>query len=510
MAAAGIIFPGAWFLVLPGLAGYFWLLLHRVRTMPGAFASGLWFGFITGGAGIIWFWDTLPLDFLGIANLTAQRLGVGMTWAYIAFGLGLPVAAGSIVLRQLRANRLLPFWAGLVWVAVEIGRMWMFALFTWAPKSLPGPHFSAAAAGYPLTENFWLLQLARPFGLDALNFFVALMAAGAAVAIPVHVQRRDRRNHVWMQVALAVIALAVCSWLTKPQPAGSEDTPRFRVAMITEYYDFGSDLYRGGAAITQTIASAASLIPPVDVIMLPEEISLTSIFWFKEEADSFVASVFGDREILLLHTRNDHYPHDEDPDAPEIKKLAYESTTRGIIGRYKKQMLMPLGEYAPSFARIFYAVIGDPDIEAHLEDVDRIALEKKLPEAVAFRGVRLGGLLCSDLLSPGLYRHLVREENADVLFNLSNQFWFHGSLRLHHKSQQMARVHAARNRRPFLVANNMAPSYAFDASGRLLVESAWGESGVTVVEVPVFPPPADNVQHSTANTQRPILNVRSL
>jgi apolipoprotein N-acyltransferase len=140
--------------------------------------------------------------------------------------------------------------------------------------------------------------------------------------------------------------------------------------------------------------------------------------------------------------------------------------------------------------------------------VDQVALERRMPEAVRFRGVRFGGLMCSDMLSPFLYRHLAREERADVLVNLSNQFWFHGSRHLHHKSLQMARVHAVRNRLPLLVANNMASSYAFDANGRLLAESAWGESGVMVVEVPVSPPPADNVQHSTANAQHSILNER--
>jgi apolipoprotein N-acyltransferase len=381
--------------------------------------------------------------------------------------------------------------------------MWMFALFTWSSKSLPGPHFSAAAAGYPLTESFLLLQLARPLGLDALNFMVAMIAAAAAVVV--HVQQRVWRRLAWLQVAAVVLVLSFCSWLTRPRHAEAEGARSLRVAIITEQDDFTSDRYEDGAAITQRIAAAAAIVPPVEVIMLPEEISLTSIFWFEEESDDFLARVFGEREVLLLHTRNDHYPHDEDPDAPEMKKLAYESTTQGIIGRYKKQMLMPLGEYAPSFARMFYAVIGDPDIEAHLEDVDQVALERRMPEAVAFRGMRFGGLMCSDMLSPVLYRHLAREERADVLVNLSNQFWFHGSPRLHHKSLQMARVHAVRNRLPLLVANNMAPSYAFDANGRLLAESAWGESGVMVVEAPVSPPTADNVQHSTANIQRSIL-----
>lgn len=479
MAAIGIIYPLCWLMVFPGLAGFYALLMRRTRTVWGALAAGLWFGFVTGGAGIIWFWDTLPLDFLGIESLSAQRWGVGMTWAYIAFGLGLPVAAGAAVIWRARASRFLPLLAGLVWVLVEIGRMWAFAVFTWSPKSLFGPHFSAAALGYPLTESTLLLQLARPFGLDALNFLVALLAAGVVGFFTLRAGRD--RGVVVMQLVTGVLLLVIPAAWTAP---GDEQGQSVRVALITAQDDFSGN-EESRAVITQLIERAAATLPPVEVVMLPEEISLTSIFWFEEDAEAFLKRVFGEREVLLLHTRKDLYPHDEDPDAPEMKKLAYESTTQGIIGRYKKQMLMPLGEYAPSFARLFYAVIGDPDIEAHLEDVDDIGREKALPAATAFRGVRYGGLMCSDQLSPGLYRHLAREERADVLFNLSNQFWFHGSRHLHHKSLQMARVHAVRHRRPFLVANNMAPSYVFDRRGRLMAESVWGEPSVLVVDVSV-------------------------
>jgi apolipoprotein N-acyltransferase len=483
MVATGIIFPVCWYLVLPG----FFLFLHTIIARCGGvgrvLAGGLFFGVITGGAGIIWFWDTLPLDFLGIASVTAQRLGVGITWLYVAFALGVPVAIGAAMLWWLRASRWFPVWAGLIWVLVEVGRMWSFAIFTWSPSSLLGPHFSAASVGYALAENPLLLQLARPFGINMLNFAVAAIAALAACWLRFK-SPEARRGLAIQGIAMAVFVV-LAPWLSlEKETERGDELPRLRIAILAEQIEDVMN-HDHHVVATQLMMQAAAAQPPVDVVLIPEEISLTSIFWSKEEADLFLREHFGDRDVLLLHTRSEDYPADEDPDAAVVNKsLFYESTSRGITGRYIKQMLMPLGEYAPAFARAFYAVIGDPDISAHLEVVQQFQLNVTPPATAAHRGVTLGSLLCSDLLSPWLYHHLAREGGADVLINLANQFWFHGSKTLHWKSLQMARVHAASHQRPFLVANNLSPSYALDARGRMIVTSRWGERTVLFVDVP--------------------------
>jgi apolipoprotein N-acyltransferase len=328
-----------------------------------------------------------------------------------------------------------------------------------------------------------LLQLARPFGLDALNFLVAATAGVVlCMALPPH---RGRRVLIAAQGLAAILVLTLFAGIGKAGDKHAATTGTMRIAILSDNYDFSTSLYDADAVITQLLARASAITPPVEVVLFPEEVSLTSVFWAEKDATEFLYRLFGDREVLLLHTRSDQYPQDEEVDEDEVKSLSFESTTRGIIGRYDKQMLMPLGEYVPAFAQLFYSVIRDPDIEAHLEYIDRIALTQKMPEAIAFRGVRFGGLLCSDMLSPALYRHLARKERADILINLSNQFWFHGSPRLHHKSLQMARVHAVSHGLPLLVANNMAPSYAIDRHGRVIAETRWGQSDVLIVDMAV-------------------------
>lgn len=479
-ACLGIIVPTLWFAVFPGLALFFLLLRSHTRSAIMATMYGLLFGCATGGAGTIWFWDTLPLSFLGITDPTVQRAAVGMTWGYVATSLGLPVMLGAAVIWRFRASRWFTLVTPLVWALTEIGRMWSFAITTWGRQSLLGPHFSSAAIGYAITENPHLARLAYPLGIDALNLFVAAVAACVAIAPGL---RRQKVLRVPFALTIG-IAILLCIISITGTPASPPVGPhKLRFAVISENIRDVRDLSTH-QLLTDTLANVAAARPPVDVIILPEEFSLTSIFWSKNEASNFLATHFADREVLILNTRNNLYPEDERNEQLESKKLVYDTTSRGEIGRYTKQMLMPLGEYAPAFTQTFFSVLDDPELHLYLKDVAAGPPHTDHLSVGEFHGVRLGGLLCSDMLSPHLYRSLVRDHRADVLVNLSNHFWFHGSKTLYSKTLQMARVHAIQNHVPLLVSNNMAPSFALDGQGHLIAEAPWGSRSVLYVDLP--------------------------
>lgn len=483
LTAAGMISPTLWFLSVAGLGTFFYLLHTRAQTLTAALGYGFIFGTITGGGGTIWFWDTLPLDFLGIQNQAVQVLAIGMTWLYVATSLGLPISLASALLWRLRRQRLYPLFAAIVWTVAELGRMWAFAITTWAPVSLLGPHFSAAAIGYPLTESHILLQLADPFGIHALNFIAALLAAllaSLASSPPEH-----RVNRPWMiQLGLAALLCSVPCVASLREKTHRTQHP-LRIAIIAEHLTEVRDVGIH-AAVADELASAAAIQPPVDAVLLPEEFSLTSIFWSREEATTFLRQHFGDREVLILNTRNNRYPAEEDNETLEHKKLVYDTTDGKELGRYIKQNLMPLGEYAPAFTKTFFSLIPDSELQLYIDDVSTAptATSRRELFAADYRGFTIGGLLCSDILSPELYRSLVRDRHADILVNLANQFWFHGSRTLYTKTLQIARVHAVQNRRPLLMANNTAPSFAIDSNGSIMASSNWGERGVLVVQAP--------------------------
>jgi apolipoprotein N-acyltransferase len=236
--------------------------------------------------------------------------------------------------------------------------------------------------------------------------------------------------------------------------------------------------------VKELLLQAAQAQPPVDVVLLPEEFSLTSIFWSKEEAKEFTSQLFGTRNVLIVHSRNEVFPAEDTNSGIDPKKLVYESTNSGELGRYVKLLLMPLGEYAPAFTKSFFSLIDDPELQMYIDDVLQLPPPGQNVASVRFRGITIGGLLCSDILSPRLYRKLSSDHQPDVLINLANQFWFHGSRMLHFKTLQLARVHAVQNRVPFLMANNMAPSFALNPQGAIISQSSWMSREVIYIDIP--------------------------
>lgn len=482
LASLGLVVPFAWPAALLGLALFFRILFSLETSTWRLALSGLVFGSITGAAAILWFWCVLPLDFLGISSRFVQFAAVGISWAYVSFALGLPVAVFAALMRLFRGSPFFPSACAFLWPAAEIGRMWSFSLATWAPQSLLGPHFSPAAFGYALAEQPLLWQLAHPWGLDALNFSASLIA-GLLAVIP-DLARESRMRRPFAAQSLFLLALLACAGFADRCDANRLSTP-LRVAALCENLPEVRN-QASHAATTDLLARAAAVRPPVDVVVMPEEISLASVFLSKGQAEAFYRTHFGTRDVLIMNTRNDFFTGEERGPFREYKKLVYEGTTAGEIGRYAKHMLMPLGEYAPAAAKPVLSVLRDAELQSYLEEVSTCPAARQPLETVKFRGWRIGGLLCSDLLSPRLYRELAVRGKADVLVNLSNPFWFHGSRLLHWKTLQMAKVHAVQNRLPFILANNMAPSFALDSSGRVVAESAWGKRDVLVLELP-FP-----------------------
>jgi apolipoprotein N-acyltransferase len=403
-----------------------------------------------------------------------------MTWLYVGASLGAPVAIAAPILHLYRSSTLFPLAAALIWTVTENGRMWSFAATTWAPSSLFGAHFSVASIGYALTESSLLRQIADPLGIDALNFCAAFLAALVAV---VPATLAAKRAHTALPLQALTLFLLCFVLVVKKDPSIDHKQTTLRFAIISENLTDVRD-FSSHDVVRQLLARAAASQPPVDVILLPEEFSLTSLFWSREEADTFIKNHFGERDVLILNSRNDLFPAEETNELPDQKKLVYDSTRSGERARYNKLMLMPLGEYAPAFTKTFFSVINDPELQGYIDDVTTLPPAGSTVTSANFRGLTLGALLCSDILSPSLYRSLAKDHNVGVLVNLANPFWFHGSRLLHWKTLQMARVHAVQNRLPFLLANNVAPSFALDPRGELLTESRWGVRDVLYVDVP--------------------------
>ncbi len=140
----------------------------------------------------------------------------------------------------------------------------------------------------------------------------------------------------------------------------------------------------------------------------------------------------------------------------------------GLKGRYDKMHLVPFGEYLPlrdyvPFLQYFTPYRGDVGLNAGRQ-----------PETFAYRDWRFSPVICFEDTVPQVVRKAVAAgsnndtgEPVDVLVNLTNDGWFHGSSEL---DQHLitAAFRAVECRTPMIRAVNTGISAIIDGDGAIL------------------------------------------
>lgn len=146
------------------------------------------------------------------------------------------------------------------------------------------------------------------------------------------------------------------------------------------------------------------------------------------------------------------------------------------IGDYRKMHLVMFGEYLPLGPLLQW-----------LRDLTGLILDAgDRPRCFDVNGVTVSPNVCFETMMPRIISSQVRElsgngESPQVLVNLTNDSWFHGSSMLKHHLDCTI-LDAVENRRPILVAANSGFSAELDGSGRLLQMLGIYERGGLIAE----------------------------
>ena len=475
LAIPAISFPAYWFLA-PLSLGLFFFALWRLSSLARAFWHSFIFGLFTGGSGIWWFWDTLPLDWLGLSHGPNEYYFVFASWGPVTLAFALATAVFCIPIWLLRNSPYHALAAALLWVFVEEAVMWSFSLLTFADRSFYGPHFSAPSLGYALAENHYLLQIAQGGGIHFLNFTTALIGAVFASLIlwRTNTSQMIRSLH---SVAPAVLLLVLIYPLVQPPPAPRTVEP-LEAVLVATYIPVG----RAEVPPNEyelLLENIVDSYPNAGVIILPEEKRLEPTYKDPKEKQVFLSSLFGSSKRLIISGE-----HVAATDRGLEAALTYETETGARLGMYRKRFLMPGGEYMPTIMGLGFSLRPDKGLGKFINSLPERRSERVDLPTASYQGRIFGGLICSDFLSPHLYRELAVRQHADVLVNIANPAWFHGSRILFDKTVQVAKVHAVQNRAHYLQSTNGAPAFAIDPTGTVIGMTTWNEKELLSVHLP--------------------------
>lgn len=373
------------------------------------------------------------------------------------------------------ATRLATIWLGepLLWVSVEFLRGVLFSGFPWD------------SIGTTLAGNPALIQIAAVGGALAVSALIALgnaaiasllertaeplvraLAGGVPTARPRWALAQSLETFVPMLLILTVWYWGVQRLLANPVRMSANDwcivlvqpnSPS--IFAITE-----EQVLSQRQMLADQTRFAAAVAP--DLVVWPET-AVNGVVPFDPAVMQLAATAAADADAPLLTGAVEVEVIERSGAQPLLRhyNAAWLFATNGLsIGRYRKQHLVPFGEFIPGdtwfpiLQRL--APTGISCTPGRESTVLRIGRRDGQPGSLAF-----SPLICFEDLFSGLSRRAVRR-GAEVLINLSNDAWFEGSIEPERHMRQ-ALFRAVENGVPLLRCGNTGVTCAVDPLGRV-------------------------------------------
>lgn len=409
-------------LLLPDMSG------KRAFIIGEAYGMGLWC------VGAFWLYTSIheygdTPAWLALIMIALMGLGMGLFHGFLA------LMFNRVVGKQ-------PFSFAALWIVQEWLKTWLFTGFPWL------------FVGYAFTEQRWVSSLAPVAGVFAVSFVAVLFAASLVELL--------RRRGGYMVASIALLVISTSLWLINPQWTKPKGTPDLSVSLIqgnipqdlkwlTEFQVETLKIY---ATLTQTEWDS-------DIVLWPE----SSIPMFQDEAVGFINEV-----VKVAKATNTTWitgiPY-RDSTAFDPKTEKYPPFYNSVIalgsegeGLYKKQRLVPFGEYIPfeGMLDILPNLAGSQDIMSYSRGSDQ-------QSPLQVRGHNIGAAVCYEVAYPDTTRK--NAIGTDFLLTISNDAWFGTSAGpLQHL--QMVQMRALENGRWFMRATNTGVTAIIDHQGRII------------------------------------------
>lgn len=459
----GTVFFSLWALSLLSFVCVLYIL-HHTTYFKERFL-GLWLlagiGYACSFYGL--YWETLPLDWLGLSNTIAIPLLFSAWFFSVVLFATCFAFLLSATKKFLSGNWSDSFFIAAIYVVVDVLGMLFYSILFYGANAKLGPHFSMGSPAYQLADSPLLLQAAAFGGLPALIFMQALIGSLLYYFFR-YIQQYKHGVVIGLVATLLVVVLSVM-----PLPLnGRQGDSTVSVAVASLY---GVKRYESFRNRLQTVL--LSVPPTTNIIALPED---TRFIQYLSEAESgLLQERFVDTYILdsgSIPTHNGLLP-----------EIQYYSTKSDSYATSSKEYLMVFGEYVP------YLYILGSQFAGTDNDILNLKMNRfyttRPSELLFYQGSPMSVKLCSDAMSPWLYAQEV-DRGATILFNLASHGWFHQSEIIYELAKRVGRVRAVESGRWYVRAAYETPAFVINDRGVVVRESAWLDVTALSVDVPVL------------------------
>lgn len=152
---------------------------------------------------------------------------------------------------------------------------------------------------------------------------------------------------------------------------------------------------------------------------------------------------------------------------------------------YRKQKLFPFGEYLPMedyFPWVRKILPGAGSLLRNQED--RFTQNHILNIPSKNLSIEIIPLICYEVLFPAYVKQRIKQQNQQILINITNDSWF-GDFGLPDIHFALAAFRAIDNRTPYLRASMRGPSAYIDHQGKMVQDTKINTQGVLKIELPI-------------------------
>lgn len=439
LAGAAFVFALApydfWLVALLSPLVLYWLLLPAMSNWR-AFWLGEMYGMGLWSVGAFWLFTSIHT--YGDTPTLLALLMIG----FVGLGMGLFHGALAVIFNRFVAKQPLSF--ASLWVVQEWLKTWLFTGFPWL------------FVGYAYTAQPWLTSLAPIFGVLALSFVSVFVSASLVEAA--------RKKYRFLIPSSVMLLASVALWLIAPQWTTPKGTPNLKVSLVQG--NIPQDLKWLQEYQIQTLGIYAGLSKTEwgqDIILWPE----SSIPMFQTDAMPFISQIATQaRESNSAWLTGIPYVDVNEYD-PKVDK--YEPFYNSVIalgadakGLYKKQNLVPVGEYIPFEGMLDWAL---PNLMSGTMSF-RSGPAHQAPLQVKNHPV--GVAICYEVAYPDTTRR--NAKNTDFLLTVSNDAWFGTSAGpLQHL--QMVQMRSIETGRWFMRATNTGVTAIINDKGNIVAKA---------------------------------------
>ena len=438
----------AWIALVPLLVA-----LGRGGSLPRGFGLGLLTGAVHFALTVYWI-PRVMIEYGGLAVPTSWAVHLLLV-AYLAL---FPAAfAVGIVVLQRRFGRHALLLAPMLWVTSELGRIHFFTGFPWE------------LLGYSQTPVLPIAQVASLFGVLGLSALVVL--GNAALAYAALVGDRGRWRPVVGAALAVLVAVGFGAWRLRDNRLNEEGTP-LRVAAVqgnVAQHEKWDARFRGRILDNYLALTVTAIEEGARLIVWPEAATP-----FAFESDSAGAAPIrrlarDARVHLLIGTTHITF----DDELRYYNAAVMVDADGDVAGVYRKQHLVPFGEYVPLRRALFF-------VSPLVETVGDFSAGPG-PETLSMEGQPVGTAICYEIIYPGLVRASVAQ-GSRLLTTVTNDAWY-GRTAAPHQHFQQATMRAIEQGRFLVRAANTGISGAVDPYGRVIARTPLFERHVTTVDV---------------------------